>query len=198
MSLSCITHIRNHLEPIILNSGRSLNRLGNYNGCLASPEMDYYKIGIVDENQAPIAVIGMCLPEECPTSSLKSLLQRLLDELKMGLSVGDVENHIDKYEYGYDWVFFLTVFIITALVFLVLLASCSKTAGKHKTLSAFSLQNSLKIYEYRESRLNTLNGVRSLSMFWVICGHAYVFAIWFSINIFTLESKAQTYFFLIL
>ena len=140
----------------------------------------------------------MCLPEECPTSSINIIVQRLLDQLKAGLFVGDVGNHIDKYEYGYDWVFFLTILILSILICFVLLASFSKKVGRHKTFSAFSIQNSLKIYEYRESRLNTLNGIRSLSMFWVICGHSYSFAIGYALNLFTIESKLQTYFFLIL
>ena len=41
----------------------------------------------------------------------------------------------------------------------------------------------MKIFTYRESSLNVLNGVKSLSMAWVILGHTYAFVLFFLVNI---------------
>lgn len=60
------------------------------------------------------------------------------------------------------------------LTFFVLISTISQKASSNKILSSFNLKNSLKIFKYNpDSRLNVLNGVRSMSMFWVIFGHQY-------------------------
>ena len=70
---------------------------------------------------------------------------------------------------------------------------------KHKHLSAFSLQNSIKIFNYNpESRLNTLNGVRALAMMWVVFGHETSLTIGQSQNLLTMQPKFESWSFLVI
>ena len=93
----------------------------------------------------------------------------------------------------------LTFFMVSILALLVLLATCSGTAKKHRYLSVFSIQNSMKSLSYNsESPLNTFNGIRSLAMMWVIFGHEYSLVLGFTSNILSLNNKFGSWFFLII
>ena len=94
-----------------------------------------------------------------------------MKKLNVPLQVDYVTSKVSEFEYPYNWKFFLILFIILAFVVLVLLSTLMKDLRTHKIFSGFALQNSLRIFEYKESRLNTFNGVKSWVMLWVICGH---------------------------
>ena len=85
MSLSCWTHIQNHLYPIIINSGRSFGRIGNYNGCISSSGMDYYmiKLAYLPQPSANFPPIAACLPEQCTPETLTNLLGYILKREKL-------------------------------------------------------------------------------------------------------------------
>lgn len=141
---------------------------------------------------------GMCLPEICSTDSIKLILNSLLKQYNVPLEVASVENNFPNQQYPYERFFFFTLFMFTLLFILVLLSSLSKTVGKHQILSAFSMQNSLKIFKYRDNPLNTLNGVRALSMLWVIIGHEFAFMIQFSENVLTISNQLEKSYFLVI
>ena len=83
-----------------------------------------------------------------------------------------ISSNLPEQQYPYNWVFVFTLFLIFMMASLILVSSCSKTMQKHKHLSHFSVQSSLKIFKYNpDSRLNTLNGVKALAMMWVVFGH---------------------------
>ena len=80
---------------------------------------------------------------------------------------------------------------------LVVLSSLSRTVGNHKIMSAFSLKNSLKIYNYQDNRLNTFNGIKALCMLWVIFGHTYSFSLNAGVtNFITLQYQTNGWLFL--
>jgi hypothetical protein len=84
------------------------------------------------------------------------------------------------------------------LAILVLIATFSKSIENNSAMSAFSLHNSLKIFKYKDNPLNTLNGVRSLCMLWVIFGHQYSMGLVQAENLFTLQNQAGKLYFLII
>lgn len=52
------------------------------------------------------------------------------------------------------------------------------------------MQETIKIFKYHpDSRLNVINGVRSLSMLWVIFGHVMSMAVGFSSNLLKAEQN---------
>ena len=67
--------------------------------------------------------------------------------------------------------------MISCLLAMVLLSTFVKAVRNHKIMGAFAIQNSMKIFNYQESSLNTLNGVRSLMMLWVVFSHEYAFTL---------------------
>ena len=114
----------------------------------------------------------------------------VLDKIDLGYEAVTVVNRTQDYHYPFDLAFFLTALLIMTLVLLVLAASCTKSFRHHPTIGAFSVQKSLTIFKYNpDSRLNVFNGVKSLSMMWVIFGHVYSLSINFSTNSFTFEKN---------
>lgn len=78
MSLSCLTHIENHIAPIFANSARLVNTVGNYNGCLDTQGMNYFAVSLADLKGNPFGGMAFCLPEECSNNSVKEVLSYLL------------------------------------------------------------------------------------------------------------------------
>ena len=95
----------------------------------------------------------------------------MLDKLQLPVTISSIDTNIPQIKYDFNFMFFFTVILLCSLAALVLMSTLSKTVRKHRMLSAFALQNSIKIFEYKNNPLNTLNGVRALCMLWVIMGH---------------------------
>ena len=53
------------ISQIALNSGKGLNDMGNYDGCISHPDLLYFSTSI-SMNGLPLPIfIGMCLPSAC-------------------------------------------------------------------------------------------------------------------------------------
>ena len=81
---------------------------------------------------------------------------------------------------------------------MVLLSTFVKEARNHKIMGAFAIQNSIKIFKYQESSLNTLNGVRSLMMLWVVFSHEYAFSLNNAENLFSFTEIVSRWQFIII
>lgn len=86
-------------------------------------------------------------------------------------NVYDIYDHIQDYQAPFNWVFYLTVIILTSLVGVTLYATLFKP--KIKLIKAVSLRETLKIFKNKDSDLNIFNGVRAIAMMWVVFGHYY-------------------------
>ena len=53
------------LTSILLNTGKGLNDMGNYDGCLANPNTLYFSTTVGIGGQAIPIFLGACLPREC-------------------------------------------------------------------------------------------------------------------------------------
>ena len=197
---SCLTHIEAHLSQILTNSGRTFGRVGNYKGCIITPNMDYYLISVISTTEPPLPLspVGLCLPEECSADAIKNILSTLFTDTNLPLKVTSVHSHVPDFHFDYDWTFFLTMIMISCLLAMVLLSTFVKTVRNHKIMGAFAIQNSMKIFNYQESSLNTLNGVRSLMMLWVVFSHEYAFSLNNSENLFSFAEIVSQWQFVII
>lgn len=161
--------------------------------------MDYYqlyfnKIGVV----VPLSA-ALCLPKICSPDYIKSSINDLLVVQEIDMQVSLVVNNIPDTEYEYDWVFYLTLTILSLLVVLVLFSSSFAKLAKNRWTKGFAIQNSIKIFKYNpHSRLNVLNGVKSLAMFWVIMGHQYCLGIVNMSNVLTFDDEMASWKYLLI
>ena len=108
-----------------------------------------------------------------------------------------VVNQSEK-EYEYSWLFYATMLFFFGIIVLYLNSSYFKNQQSGIIMKSFNIKENMKIFEYKPSHLNTLNGIRSLAMVWVILGHAFVFGLGFVANFTSLEQRVKSYFFLFL
>jgi len=92
----------------------------------------------------------------------------------------------DTYVFSYDWVFYLTLAIILTLVLTVAVASLRKE--RKGWMKAFSLQeNWALLTAKKESDMNVLNGVRVMTMMWVVMGNTFINSLIGAINVLTID-----------
>jgi len=90
------------------------------------------------------------------------------------LNIFGIDSDIQDYEYPSSFLFYFIVVLIVALLLLVFLATVNYKNGA-EYLKSFSLQQSMKAMEMKDgSDLNVFNGIRSLSMVWVVLGHTFL------------------------
>ena len=168
----CLFHIATNLRPVLSYSAWYFERMGEYHECIENPKMNYNFVMLsVQDQQANAGFMGLCLPKSCTTLQIKAVFDELFQVSKLPLIVSDIENNVPNMRHEFSWVFFLTFIIAISCIVSVIYASLSKPTNH---LSAFSIQESRKLFKLNpKSNLNILNGVRSLSMMWVIIGHMY-------------------------
>jgi hypothetical protein len=119
------------------------------------------------------------------------------------LAVGTVDQNPQNYDYPYLWEYYLTLVLIVLfclLGFVAIVLAIRKKKEKyslaHQIIHTFSYQESMKIFKYKENYLNIFNGVKALSMFWVILGHEFSVRLKYDVNIIGLGSEVEKFFFL--
>lgn len=79
-----------------------------------------------------------------------------------------------------DWLSYLTLTIISALVAITIWSTIKNIIFKgkksHKIVEAFDVGKNMSHFKIRKNEdLNIFDGVRALSMMWVIIGHSFTF-----------------------
>lgn len=121
--------------------------------------------------------IGVCLPQSCDKDFINKSLSLILPQFDLELISIKDNLDIEAYVYPYDWKFYFTVSLISLLFLLVLITTVfkSKISNRSKKqlilLNCFNLQDSIKLFKYKQNTLNVFNGVKALSMMWVVLGH---------------------------
>lgn len=90
----------------------------------------------------------MCLPLTCSADLVKSGFNYLLDKSGLPFEVYEVINKTQDYSYPYDLRFFLTLFLMVLFITLVLVASVGKSLRHHPFIDAFSMKESMKVFNY--------------------------------------------------
>ena len=152
--------------------------------------MDYNEILLAPKGETVDKIGGaLCLPVSCSADMIKNGFNYVLDKEKIPLQVLSVVNKIGEYSYPFDLSFYVTVLLLTVLLVLVLVSSCSSQFGNHRYFGVFSIKRSWKNFSYHEGKsLNVLNGVKSLAFMWMLLfGSEYPLTIYFVVNTLTVE-----------
>ena len=87
MYLTCLAEIDKHYRDVLLNSGRTIFRMGRYNQCIQTPGMDYQLVqfGMKGDEGPTVAsfFIGLCLPDHCSSDIVRYGLNKLIDQAKL-------------------------------------------------------------------------------------------------------------------
>lgn len=151
--------------------------------------MDYYMLLMGAKNTDDQSIFfGACLPSSCSNYTIQATMNKIFDSIRFPLEVKQAHNHINQFSYPFSWAFFLTIFILCALLTIVIVSTFFKNVRKNKIIEVFSIQQTNKIFTYKPgSRLNVLNGIRTLAMLWVIFGHEMSLPVGYSLNILSVE-----------
>jgi hypothetical protein len=94
--------------------------------------------------------------------------------------VTSIYSHPEQYAFNFNWMSYLTITILIILTILAIIATVRaklKQKTSNKMLICFDLvANTKNIFKVREGEpLNIIDGVRAISMMWVIIGHFFSF-----------------------
>ncbi|CAI2359321.1 unnamed protein product [Moneuplotes crassus] len=190
------------LTQMFLNTGKGPNQLGNYDACDADG-LDYVVLifeTVYYEN--PILRLGICSPKECNSEEhFESLSQFLLDKVKPFIPYNRVNTRfvIPREEAAKPMatggiIFCAVTGVIILFWFIGMLISYtnigdnsnirSRKVEERKTKWALAfhsfnpiinLQKLFTISSGGDKSLSVLNGVRVMSIIWVILGHSFSF-----------------------
>jgi len=182
------------LGRIFANSGKGFNDVGDYQSCGLEGEEYMMGIGVVLQNMW--TGIGACLPLECSpevmsatrpiiASFLSELIHIPIDPSLVVMQVpAEINKDLNKLKTGGK--IFLWILLIIAIVSIA--ATILEINGflpskdmniPQKIISCFSLRKNVIGILSTENRvdpnLEVLNGIRVLSIGWVVLGHAFLF-----------------------
>ncbi len=180
-------------------SGKGPNDMGDYIGCRdLAPGSYYLKITIVI-NGFPGLNLALCLPNECSVEDMgatKAKLAKILSGVAgfkltpKQIQMSDVEKANKEFNQAGPG-FYVCIGLTLLVAFIVILSTIIDynkliTANQADTIPAklvtcFSLKNSLRGVMSSTNRvdpkLEILNGVRALSIGWVVFGHTFFFTV---------------------
>ncbi|KAJ6633818.1 Nose resistant to fluoxetine protein 6, partial [Pseudolycoriella hygida] len=149
------------------------------NGSASTRDWSNAGLLIRDHNLTP--TLGVCLPASCSPDKIVGYFNKFL--------ISDDLEAVSTYCRTNDPVLFNSIDYFAIVIFgLLLLALVSSTVYDYvminsnknpsKLLSAFSIySNGAKLFEMKESQspnvISCLNGIRTLSIFWIIFGHRF-------------------------
>ena len=95
--------------------------------------------------------------------------------------MGSIEVNPQDIQYDFMGWFYFTIILLCFLVAMGVFACLKGKLGKRKerkgladkVVESFDLGQSMKIFTYKHNYLNIFNGIKTISMLWVIFGHLF-------------------------
>ncbi len=174
---------------LIMLSGKKMNDLGDYEACKKATGSYYVLMTLA----AGLSVsYGACLPKACKIKDLDAL-KPMLKSMMKSASPLPLTTELDiqfynlkktnakfaKPTFGYTLVLLISAGLLGVILFATVVEylAGSPNAPPMKVLNCFSLIKNIKSLYNTENKLDpnleVLNGIRVLSMVWIILGHAY-------------------------
>ena len=142
-----------------------------------------------------------CLPQSCSDNLITNSLNTAFNKTGMPFDIYSIASNAQDYEYPMNWLSYLTTFILIAIAVLVFIATFGrkKEKGSSKFVQSFDLVSNMKHFNVREGEdLNVWDGVRALSMMWVVIGHIFSFWLQGVENIASIMDFSRKPFFLVI
>lgn len=132
------------------------------------------ELGIGDSDAG--VFLGVCLPRACSDDMIINGANTALVKVGLPYNIFSIDSHSDTYHVETDWLTYLTLTIIALLIVVTLVSSL--LAKKPAIIQAFDVRKNLAHFKIRTNEdLNIFDGVRAISMMWVVIGHIYSFFI---------------------
>jgi hypothetical protein len=170
-------------ECLPLLSGISLPlSTGRYSQCVARDDTAYYLTTVLtardEAASTKIAEFGLCVPAECGTSDVKPIVHELAKRSGLPvpastrLAVWGKDTLVAP-----DWQTFAALLFVVFLVLIVLLTTYLHGRSGGLFVRSFALQETWpKLFAAEANVTSALNGVRVLSMVWIVLGHSFLMA----------------------
>jgi len=183
----------NSFSNIIAFSSRNLNDIGDYMGCKENNDKSYYLSTIIYISGFPAVRLGFCLPRECPYELMLTTREFIakffsgLVNMKIYASqinmqdTMELNKKLNEIKPG-AYIFIYASGFIILMVLLSTILDWNNFINKPtnvfiKILACFSLKSTLRGLFNTENRidrkLEILNGIRVLSIGWVVFGHTF-------------------------
>jgi peptidoglycan/LPS O-acetylase OafA/YrhL len=208
-------------ENILIFSGKDINDLGDYDGCLATSTNTFVTVRIIAViGSTPVQFfVGLCTPVECTAEDYTAIMASTMPA-NSPLSFKFIDSVNYPIQTGFSLVFTILL-MITLCSFMIIgsfLNNFKELMGKRrretnateevtqsllsetpkakvsnfdKFMKCFDVRQNLnkifdtRINEAHDNDLNVLNGVRTLSFFYVVYGHDYAFRAQIASNVVT-------------
>eukprot|EP00826_Nyctotherus_ovalis_P009580 TRINITY_DN12532_c0_g1_i6.p1 TRINITY_DN12532_c0_g1~~TRINITY_DN12532_c0_g1_i6.p1 ORF type:complete len:331 (-),score=70.50 TRINITY_DN12532_c0_g1_i6:40-1032(-) len=172
------------LVNVFLFTGKRLNDLGDYRGCINHTITRYIQL------KTPSFSLGICLPLECTLESIgqiKPAVVRGLEELS-GAEINESltewidvrkENEVLGEIRTGNIIFFAVLALILTISVVATVIDQFNKCENTKLVQLFSIPRNLdRLFVGRNAvdpNLEVFNGVKLIAMFWVLCGHTYLY-----------------------
>ena len=157
--------------------------------------MKYTLIKLGLDGQDSGIFYGACLPSACSDSLISNALSSAFKITKLPFDLFSLTSDSESYVFPMNWVSYLTTFLLTGIMLMVLVATLRRSKG---WLGCFNFVSNMKHFHVREGEdLNIWDGVRALAMMWVVIGHVCSFWLSYIDNLASISHFGNQAFYLI-